>query len=48
MEQQFQLKMHGNMSIFEQNQMTAEDRRWWIERLKKHFDEINKNSGKNS
>jgi hypothetical protein len=35
MEQQFQLKHHGNLSLFEQNQMPAEDRGWWMKRLQK-------------
>ena len=33
MEQSFALKKHGNMTLFEQDIMTAEDRAWWIERL---------------
>ena len=37
MEQQFQLKHHGNLSLFEQAQMIAEDRGWWIKRLEKEF-----------
>lgn len=37
MEQQFQLKYHGNLSIIEQSNMTAEDRAWWMQRLEKEF-----------
>lgn len=39
MEEQFQLKTHGNLSLFEQNQMTAEERGWWMRRLQRHIDE---------
>lgn len=35
MEQQFQLKYHGGYNLFEQHCMTAEERSWIIERLKK-------------
>lgn len=37
MEQQFQLKHYGKLSIFEQNNMTAEDRNWYLKRLEKEF-----------
>lgn len=37
MEQQFQLKHHGNLSLFEQANMVAEDRAWWMRRLEKEF-----------
>jgi hypothetical protein len=37
MEQQFQLKHYGNLSIDEQNNLTAEDRNWWMQRLEKEF-----------
>lgn len=39
MEQQFQLKYYGNLSVFEQDQMSAEDRAWWIERISKELKE---------
>lgn len=39
MNQSFILKHHGHLDLFEQSMMTAEDRRWWIERLEK---EVNK------
>jgi len=39
MEQQFQLKHHGNLSLFEQAAMVAEDRGWWIKRLEREFKE---------
>ncbi len=35
MEVMFQLKHYGNLSLFEQNNLTAEDRRWWLRRLDK-------------
>lgn len=35
MEQQFQLKHYGNLSLFEQNQMTAEERAWYVKRIDK-------------
>lgn len=37
MEQQFQLKHHGHLSIFEQAQMTAEERAWYLKRIEKEF-----------
>lgn len=37
MEQQFQLKHYGNLSIDEQNSLNAEDRNWWMQRLEKEF-----------
>ncbi len=37
MEQQFQLKHHGKLSLFEQSQMTAEERGWFMKRLEKEF-----------
>lgn len=37
MEQQFQLKEYGKLSIFEQNNMTSEDRAWWVRRLDKEM-----------
>jgi len=37
MEQQFQLKHYGNLSIQEQNSLNAEDRAWWMRRLEKEF-----------
>lgn len=44
----FQFKVHGNLSFQEMDQLTAEDRSWWMDRLKRHHDEQNqaaKNSG---
>ena len=35
MEQSFLLKHYGHLSIPEQNEMTAEDRNWWLERVDK-------------
>jgi hypothetical protein len=37
MEQQFQLKHYGKLNLFEQNQMTAEERGWYMKRLEKEF-----------
>lgn len=37
MEQQFQLKHYGKLSLFEQNQMTSEERSWFLKRLEKEF-----------
>lgn len=39
MEQQFQLKHYGNLSLFEQARMTAEDRAWWIKRIERELKE---------
>jgi len=39
MEQQFQLKHYGKLDLFEQNQMTAEERAWFMKRLDKEFKE---------
>lgn len=39
MEQQFQLKYHGKLSLFEQAMMTSEDRAWFLKRLEKEFKE---------
>lgn len=39
MEQQFQLKHYGELSLFEQANMTAEERAWWMKRLEKEFKE---------
>lgn len=39
MEQSFQLKHHGHFTLFEQSNMTAEERKWWMERLKRHEQE---------
>jgi len=33
LEQQFLLKTYGKLTLFEQNSMTAEDRRWWMQRI---------------
>ena len=45
MEIQHQLKHHGNYSLFEQAQMTAEDRQWTIQRLQKQFKDDNDKAG---
>jgi len=48
LEQQFQLKEHGNLSIFEQNAMVSEDRSWWMKRLEKESRERQKREQKQS
>lgn len=44
MEQEFTLKYFGKLSLFEQANMTAESRKWWIQRLKRAKEEENKSS----
>ncbi len=39
MEQQFQLKYHGKLSLFEQASMVAEDRAWWMKRIERELKE---------
>lgn len=39
MEQQFRLKHYGKLNLFEQDQMTAEERAWYIKRLEKESDD---------
>jgi len=49
LEEQFILKYHGKLSIFEQENINSEDRQWWINRLKKQFeDEEDKSKGQHS
>jgi len=38
MEQQFLLKRYGKLDLFEQNEMSAEDRNWWLRRIKEEND----------
>jgi hypothetical protein len=38
-EEQFQLKIHGKLTLFEQNNMTSEDRAWWLKRAYKEAEE---------
>ena len=45
MEQSYQLKKFGNLSLFEQNVMTAEERAWWIERINKDIQKQNEGGG---
>lgn len=42
MEQTFMLKEYGKLNLFEQNNMTSEDRRWWLKRLEREINERNK------
>jgi hypothetical protein len=37
MEDQHNLKYHGNYSLFEQNNMTGEERKWILERIQKQI-----------
>jgi hypothetical protein len=46
MEQMFQLKHHGKLSLFEQNNMTHEDRAWYMKRLDKEFKDQQDQEGK--
>lgn len=47
MEQQFILKEYGRLSLFEQDNMTAEERNWYVRRLDHEYRERNKKqSGK--
>jgi len=39
LEEQYILKKHANLSIQEQELIHAEDRRWWLERIKKDHEE---------
>ena len=45
MEQSYQLKKFGHLSLFEQNVMTAEERAWWIERINKDIQKQNESGG---
>ena len=46
MEQQFQLRCgidgNGELTLFEQNQMTAEERAWWAKRINSDREELRK------
>lgn len=39
MEEQFNLHYFGKFSLFEQNQMTAEDRAWHMKRIIRQLEE---------
>jgi hypothetical protein len=39
MEQQFQLKHYGKLSLFEQDQMISEERGWYLKRLEREFND---------
>ncbi len=41
MEQQFQLKWHGKLTLFEQDNLSAEDRGWWMRRIEKELKDRN-------
>jgi len=47
LEQQFQLKQYGNLSLFEQETLIAEDRAWWMRRLEKEAKEKQEAQNKN-
>jgi len=38
------LKHYGSLTLFEQNNMTAEDRSWWVKRLNKAAEDSKKNA----
>jgi hypothetical protein len=42
MEQFFILREHAKLSMFEQNNLTGEERKWYVERLNKERKEQNK------
>lgn len=42
MNQSFLLKYYGKLSIFEQESMTGEERKWWIKRLNDEIEKQNK------
>lgn len=42
MEEQYQLHEYAKLSLFEQDQMTAEERAWWLRRTQKEIEERNK------
>lgn len=48
MEQQFVLKYHGKVDIWEQNNMTGEERSWWIKRIQEEIERQNKAMERNS
>ena len=48
LEQMFQLKHHGHLNLFEQDLLTAEDRKWWIDRIKKQYEDEEKQSKSSS
>lgn len=48
MEQQFVLKEYGRLSLFEQNNMTAEERNWYVARLNREYQERAKKHGGNA
>jgi len=39
LEEQYLLKKYANLDLFEQNQIPAEDRRWWLDRIKRDQEE---------
>lgn len=42
MEQQWVLKKHCHLSLIEQASMTVEERKWWIDRVNKYYEEKRK------
>jgi len=42
MNQSFLLKEYGKLDLWEQNQLTAEERKWWIERINQEIEKRNK------
>ena len=48
MEQQFTLKEYGRLSLFEQDNMTAEERNWYVRRIDHEMRERAKKQGGNA
>ena len=42
MNHSFLLKHYGSLSVEEQNNMTFEDRKWWLDRIEKEQDKQNR------
>lgn len=45
MNESFLLKTHGKLSLQEQAIMTAEERKWWLKALERHFEKQERGSG---
>lgn len=45
MEERFQLKKYGNLSFFEQAQMPADERQWYLQRLQKEAEREKEQAG---
>jgi hypothetical protein len=47
MNHSFLLRYYGRLSLIEQNHMTGEERKWWVDRTRKEI-EKQENAGKSS